>query len=138
MIPVLTTAVQSVGAIGWLEKCPFSILERSTTSCLAETGARRSSPATATVKYSWILWVKVPLDRWQVPAWCLMHNHLHLLLETPQPNLAEGMRWFLGVYTTLFNLRQKEFGHLFDGRYQAGWWTAAATAASRPCAITCI
>ena len=48
-----------------------------------------------------------------------MHNHLHLLLETPQPNLAEGMRWFLGVYTTLFNLRQKEFGHLFDGRYQA-------------------
>ena len=56
---------------------------------------------------------------WQVHAWCLMHNHFHLIIETPRANLVEGMQWFLGVYTSRFNRRQKEFGHLFSGRYKA-------------------
>jgi REP-associated tyrosine transposase len=56
---------------------------------------------------------------WQVHAWCLMDNHFHVVLETPRPNLVEGMRWFLSVYTNRFNHRQKEFGHLFSGRYRA-------------------
>jgi len=33
---------------------------------------------------------------WQVHAFCLMSNHFHLVVETPQPNLAAGMKWFLG------------------------------------------
>src|SRR5436309_413550 len=33
---------------------------------------------------------------WQVHAYCLMTNHFHLVLETPQPNLALGMKWLLG------------------------------------------
>ena len=33
---------------------------------------------------------------WQVHAWCLMGNHFHLVIETPQPNLVVGMKWFLG------------------------------------------
>ena len=33
---------------------------------------------------------------WQVHAWCLMSNHFHLIEETPQPNLVEGMKWLLG------------------------------------------
>ena len=37
---------------------------------------------------------------WQVHAYCLMRNHFHLVLETPQPNLVFGMKWLLGVYTT--------------------------------------
>jgi putative transposase len=41
-----------------------------------------------------------------------------LVLETPQPNLVAGMKWLLGVYTSRFNRRHKEFGHLF-GRYKA-------------------
>jgi REP element-mobilizing transposase RayT len=38
---------------------------------------------------------------WQVHAYCLMRNHFHLVLETPQPNLVFGMKWLLGVYTAL-------------------------------------
>ena len=56
---------------------------------------------------------------WQVHAYCLMRNHFHLVIETPQPNLVAGMKWLLGTYTSRFNRRHKEFGHLFSGRYKA-------------------
>jgi putative transposase len=56
---------------------------------------------------------------WQVHALCLMPNHFHLVVETPQANLATGMKWFLGTYTSRFNRRHKLFGHLFSGRYKA-------------------
>jgi REP element-mobilizing transposase RayT len=56
---------------------------------------------------------------WQVHAYCLMPNHFHLVVETPQPNLVAGMKWFLGTYTSRFNRRHKLFGHLFSGRYKA-------------------
>ena len=56
---------------------------------------------------------------WQVHALCLMANHFHLVLETPQANLVAGMKWFLGTYTGRFNRRHKLFGHLFSGRYKA-------------------
>ncbi len=56
---------------------------------------------------------------WQVHAYCLMHNHFHLVVETPNPNLVAGMKWFLGTYTARFNRRHKLFGHLFSGRYKA-------------------
>jgi REP element-mobilizing transposase RayT len=56
---------------------------------------------------------------WQIHAWCLMSNHFHLVTETPRANLVHGMQWLLGVYTNRFNNRQKEFGHLFSGRYKA-------------------
>src|SRR5271170_1019921 len=56
---------------------------------------------------------------WQVHALCLMSNHFHLVVETPQANLVAGMKWFLGTYTGRFNRRHKVFGHLFSGRYKA-------------------
>ncbi len=56
---------------------------------------------------------------WQVHAFCLMGNHFHLVLATPRANLAEGMKWFLGTYTSRFNHRHHVFGHLFSGRYKA-------------------
>jgi len=56
---------------------------------------------------------------WQVHAYCLMRNHFHLVVETPQRNLVAGMKWFLGTYTSRYNRRHKEFGHLFSGRYKA-------------------
>ena len=56
---------------------------------------------------------------WQVHAWCLMGNHFHLVVETPQANLVAGMKWWLGVYTSRFNRRHKLFGHLFSGRYKS-------------------
>jgi len=56
---------------------------------------------------------------WQVHAWCLMSNHFHLVVETPQPNLVAGMKWLLGTYTGRFNRRHRKFGHLFAGRYKS-------------------
>src|SRR6516164_4121866 len=56
---------------------------------------------------------------WQVHAYCLMSNHFHLVLETPRANLVAGMKWFLSTYTSRYNRRHKEFGHLFSGRYKA-------------------
>lgn len=56
---------------------------------------------------------------WQVHAYCLMGNHFHLVLETPQPTLVAGMKWFLGTYTQRFNARHQMRGHLFAGRYKS-------------------
>ena len=56
---------------------------------------------------------------WQVHAYYLMSNHFHLVVETPQPNLVAGMKWLLGTYTSRFNRRHKDFGHLFSGRYKS-------------------
>ncbi len=56
---------------------------------------------------------------WQVHAYVLMPNHFHLVVETPQPNLVAGMKWFLGTYTGRFNRRHKVSGHLFSGRYKS-------------------
>jgi REP element-mobilizing transposase RayT len=54
---------------------------------------------------------------WQCMSYCLMPNHVHLLLETPQANLAAGMQRLHGAYAQLFNLRYDRDGHLFQGRY---------------------
>jgi REP element-mobilizing transposase RayT len=98
---------------------------------------------------------------WQVHAYCLMNNHFHLVMETPNANLVAGMRWFLSTYTARFNRRHKLFGHLFSGRYKSlivdgsgsGYlrttpsprfmarvrsWMAAAAAICGPCATMCI
>jgi len=56
---------------------------------------------------------------WQVHAYCLMGNHFHLVMETPQANLVAGMKWLMGTYTQRFNRRHKHWGHLFGGRYKA-------------------
>jgi putative transposase len=48
-----------------------------------------------------------------------MSNHYHLLVRTPQPNLARGMRDLNGIYAQAFNRRYSRVGHLFQGRYRA-------------------
>ena len=56
---------------------------------------------------------------WLIHAFRLMPNHFHLVVETPDPNLVAGMKWFLGTYTSRFNRKNKLFGHLFSGRYKS-------------------
>jgi REP element-mobilizing transposase RayT/AraC-like DNA-binding protein len=56
---------------------------------------------------------------WVVHAYCLMSNHYHILIETPDSNLAKGMRHLNGVYTQQFNRNHKRVGHVFQGRYKA-------------------
>ena len=56
---------------------------------------------------------------WVIYAYCLMTNHYHLLVETPEANLSKGMRQLNGVYTKRFNVAHKRVGHVFQGRYKA-------------------
>lgn len=56
---------------------------------------------------------------WVCHAWCQMSNHYHLLIETPEANLAKGMRQLNGVYTQRFNRLNGRVGHVFQGRYKA-------------------
>ena len=54
-----------------------------------------------------------------VPAYVLLPNHYHIALETPEPNLVDGMRWLQNTYTRRYNVRHKLWGHVFGGRYKA-------------------
>ena len=56
---------------------------------------------------------------WLCHAYCLMDNHYHLVIETPQGNLAKGMRQINGIYTQRCNWKYKKTGHVFQGRYKA-------------------
>ena len=56
---------------------------------------------------------------WQCLAYCLMRNHVHLLVETPEPNLASGMHRLHGLHAQAFNRRHGCSGHVFQGRYNA-------------------
>lgn len=56
---------------------------------------------------------------WLCHAYCLMDNHYHLLIETPEGNLSFGMRQLNGIYTQRFNRRHGRVGHVFQGRFKA-------------------
>lgn len=56
---------------------------------------------------------------WILHVYCLMSNHYHLLLETPEGNLSRGMRQLNGIYTQQFNRRHNRIGHVLQGRYKA-------------------
>jgi len=56
---------------------------------------------------------------WVVHAYVLMPNQFQMRLETPEANLVNGMKWFMGTYTQKFNRRHGLRGHAFQGRYKA-------------------
>jgi putative transposase len=57
--------------------------------------------------------------RWRCLSYCLMPNHVHLLIELTTGNLAAGMHWLHGPYAQTFNARHGGSGHVFQGRYGA-------------------
>jgi REP element-mobilizing transposase RayT len=57
---------------------------------------------------------------WDVLLWCLMTNHVHILIATEHPNLSAGMQQLHGRYAQLFNENHRRTGHLFGGRF----WSA--------------
>ncbi|EDY81527.1 conserved domain protein [Verrucomicrobiia bacterium DG1235] len=57
--------------------------------------------------------------RWILHAYCLMGNHFHLALETPEGNLSKGMGWLQSTYAMRFNRYRKENGHIFQGRFKS-------------------
>jgi REP element-mobilizing transposase RayT len=56
---------------------------------------------------------------WRLHAFVIMRNHFHLAVETPEPNLSEGMRWLQGTWAVRFNRLRGEVGRPFQGRYKA-------------------
>lgn len=54
-----------------------------------------------------------------ISAYCLMDNHYHLLLSTPDANLSRVMRHINGVYTQKYNRYAQTDGPLFRGRYKS-------------------
>ncbi len=56
---------------------------------------------------------------WLCHSYCLMDNHYHAVIETPDGNLSEGMRQLNGIYTQAFNRRHKRVGHIYQGRYKS-------------------
>ena len=57
--------------------------------------------------------------RWRVHAYVVLSNHFHVALETPEPNLVEGMHWLLTTFVTRHNRFRRRQGHLFQGRYKS-------------------
>jgi putative transposase len=56
---------------------------------------------------------------WFCHSYCLMNNHYHLVIETPDANLSIGMRQLNGIYTQKYNRRHHKTGHIFQGRFKA-------------------
>lgn len=61
----------------------------------------------------------VERSHWRCYAFCLMENHSHLVLETPEGNLSQGARQLNGMYTQRYNRRHRRVGHLLQGRSTA-------------------
>ena len=69
-------------------------------------------------KFLTILGQVIDTYNWICHGYCLMTNHYHLVIETPDGNLSKGMRQLNGVYTQASNRRHDRVGHLFQGRYK--------------------
>ena len=62
---------------------------------------------------------EVTRSGWKVFSFCWMPNHIHVLLQTPEPNLSRGMQHWLSGYANWYSKRNRRVGHLFQGRYKA-------------------
>jgi REP element-mobilizing transposase RayT/phage pi2 protein 07 len=71
------------------------------------------------LKFLDVLGSVIKKHRWLCHAYCLLDNHYHLLIETPEGNLSRGMQQLNGIYTQAFNRRHNRPGHLLQGRYKA-------------------
>ena len=65
--------------------------------------------------------LKETSEMWKIriAAYCLMPNHYHMLVQTPEANISRSMRHLNGVYTQRYNSRHKCDGQLFRGRYKS-------------------
>lgn len=66
-----------------------------------------------------LLSCEIQQQRWHCYVYCLMGNHYHLVMETPEPNLSRGLRRLHGTYTQWFNRRHRRVGHRLQGRFKS-------------------
>lgn len=83
---------------------------------------------------------EVQRSGWSVLAFCWMPNHIHALIQTPEPNLARGMQHWLSGYANWYAKRNGRTGHLYQGRYKAFlvedagyYWTLSRYIHLNPC-----
>jgi putative transposase len=57
--------------------------------------------------------------RFVIHAYCLLGNHYHCIIETPDGNLSQGMQWLGQAYSSWFNARHQRLGPLFQGRFRS-------------------
>ena len=55
----------------------------------------------------------------RIHAYCMMTNHYHLLVETPEANLSQAIQWINVSYAVYFNTKRRRRGHLFQGRFKS-------------------
>ena len=55
----------------------------------------------------------------RIHTYCLMTNHYHLLVETPEANLSRAIQWVNVSYAVYFNAKRGRRGHLFQGRFKS-------------------
>ncbi len=79
-------------------------------------------------RHRFLRYLEKCVDRYgiEVRCYCLMTNHIHLLIQTPTPNLSEAMHYLFGAYASYFNGRHERSGHVFESRYfspivEPGW-----------------
>ena len=70
------------------------------------------------LKFMDVLAEVVKRFNWVCHVFCLMTNHYHLVVETPEGNLSKGMRQLNGMFTQASNRRHKRVGHIFQGRFK--------------------
>ncbi len=83
---------------------------------------------------------EVQRSGWIVLAFCWNPNHIHALIQTPEPNLARGMQHWLSGYANWYAKRNGRTGHLYQGRYKAFlvedagyYWTLSRYIHLSPC-----
>jgi putative transposase len=69
-------------------------------------------------KFEGLLEKVVRRRKWAVQAYCQMPNHYHLVVNTPNADISDGIHWLNGVYARWFNERHGYFGHVFEARFQ--------------------
>jgi REP element-mobilizing transposase RayT len=80
--------------------------------------------------YTSILARVIGITDWRCMSYCFMPNHLHMLIETPEPNLGAGMQRLQSEFAFRWNAEHDRVGHVFQGRYGAErakddpqfWW----------------
>ena len=72
-------------------------------------------------KKKFLEYLQKAVDRFSIiiHTYCLMSNHYHVLIETPQANLGVAIQWLNVSYATYFNRKRQRSGHLFQGRFKA-------------------
>ena len=101
----------------WLVLYGWSFLEHSIIST-SRGNARADTYQDDQDRRVFLDWLDRCCERhtWVCHAYCLMPNPYHLLIETSQPTLAQGMKYVNGISTQRFNRRHRRVGHVWQGR----------------------